>query len=142
MMKELLEKYEKTQTVCFTGHRPERLPQNEGELKKRLSDAIEKAIERGKVNFVSGAMSGFDTLAAEQVVRLKETCPQIQCIMVVPFSVGFFNNKNWTPEWTARLRAVTKKADFAISLSEHYYKGVYYERDRMIVDKGSSFLCL
>jgi len=143
MIMELPEKHEQTRTLCFTGHRPERLPQGTSELlrmQSRLLDAIEEAIRRGVVNFVSGAMSGFDTLAAEQVVRLKEKHPQIQCIMIAPFSVQFFNSKNWTPEWAARLRAVIQRADYGISLSEHYHKGVYYERDRVIVDMSSEVI--
>ena len=142
MMKELLVKYEQAQTLCFTGHRPERLPQGAALLRmqSRLSDAIEAAIRRGKVNFVSGAMSGFDTLAAEEMLRLKAKYPKIACILVAPFSVRFFNEKNWTPEWEARLRAVIKKADYYASLSENAYKGVYFERDRVIVDMSSEVI--
>ena len=141
MVMEILEKYERQKTLCFTGHRPERLPQGEmRQVQRRLTDAIEDAIRHGKVNFVSGAMSGFDTLAAEQVIQLKEKYPQIQCIIVAPFAVNFFNSKNWTPEWEARLRAVIKRADFSISLSEHAYKGVYYKRDEVIVDMSSEVI--
>ena len=143
MIEELLSKYEQTQTLCFTGHRPERLPQEADELlrmRRRLEDAIEEAIGRGRVNFVSGAMSGFDTLAAEAVIRLKAKCPQIQCILIAPFSVHFFSHKNWTPEWEARLREVIKQADFSISLSEHAYKGVYFDRDRVIVDMAAEVI--
>ena len=133
MAQELLSKYEQSGTVCFSGHRPERLPKEADDLlrmQSRLTDAIEDAIRRGKVNFVSGAMSGFDTLAAEQVIRLKEKYPQIQCVLIAPFSVRFFNNKNWTREWEARLREVIRRADFKTSLSENAYKGVYFDRDR------------
>ena len=52
----------------------------------------------------------------------------------------FFNQKNWTPEWEARLRAVIKEADFSISLSERAYKGVYHKRDRVIVDMSSEVM--
>ncbi|MDR0310979.1 MAG: hypothetical protein LBJ21_05285 [Acidobacteriota bacterium] len=42
MLKELLAKHEKTQTLCFTGHRPERLPQGADmlQMQERLSEAI------------------------------------------------------------------------------------------------------
>lgn len=142
MKDELLQKYDKPLTLCFTGHRPERLPRDSELLRmqSRLYDVIEEAVNRGYVNFVSGAMSGFDTLAAEQVLLLKEKYPFIQCVLVAPFSVRFFNNKNWTPEWEGRLRAVVKRADFGISLSEYSYKGVYYERDRVIVDMSSEVI--
>ena len=143
MLQDLVSKYKPPQTLCFTGHRPERLPQRASELRRlqgRLSDEIEAAIGRGKVNIVSGAMSGFDTMAAEQVIRLKETHPQIQCILIAPFAIRFFNDRNWTPEWETRLRAIIKRADFAISLSEHCYQGACFDRNRVIVDMSSEVI--
>ena len=142
-MRELLSKYDKSKTVCFTGHRPERLPQNLGELIRmtdRLDDAIEAAIQRGKVNFVSGCMSGWDTIAAEQVIQLREKYPQIQCILVLPFEKDFFNNKNWTPAWEAWFMRVFKNADYKTSLSAKARKGIYFERDRVIVDMASEVI--
>lgn len=135
--------FEQSQTACFTGHRPERLPQDTGGLmclQGRLTQEIEAAIARGRINFISGAMSGFDTLAAEQVLRLKEKHPHIQCVLVAPFSVHYFTRKNWTAEWETRLRAVAKQADFTISLSEQFYRGVYLARDRMIVDLAAEVI--
>jgi len=141
-MKNLKERYDQTQTVCFTGHRPGRLPKGEDALKMqhRLSDAIEDAIKRGKINFVSGAMSGFDTLAAEQVIKLKEKYPHIQCILVKPFSLEFFNTNSWTQKWEARLRAVIKEADFSTSLAKRYRKGIYFKRNEVIVDMSSEVI--
>ena len=135
--------YNSNQTVCFTGHRPERLPQDAGELaqlRDRLTEEIETAIARGRTDFISGAMSGFDTLAAEQVLQLKKKYPHIQCIIVAPFSLHYFPRKNWTAEWEARLRAVLKQADIKISLSEHAYRGVYFARDRTIVDMAAEVI--
>jgi len=140
---ELLGRYERSQTVCFTGHRPERLPREpEGltRLQTRLTRAIEDAIQRGKTNFISGAMSGFDTLAAEHVIALKEKHPQIRCILVAPYSVRYFHSKSWTPEWEARLKLVVERADLSIWLSENWYRGAYYARDRVIVDASSEVI--
>jgi len=138
-----IKQFNPAKTVCFAGHRPDRLPQDAERLllmRERLAVVIEDAVRRGNVNFVSGAMSGFDVEAAEQVIRLKDKYPQIQCIMIAPFSVRFFNAQNWTPAWIARLRAVIRQTDFALSLSEHSYKGVYFDRDRMIVDMSSEVI--
>jgi Uncharacterized protein conserved in bacteria len=138
-----LEKFAEEQTVCFTGHRPNRLPQTTEkilEMESKLSNAIENAIWRGKINFVSGSMSGFDILAAERVLLLKKTYPQIRCVLISPFSVHFYSGRNWTAEWEKRSLTVAKYSDFGISLSEHYYKGIYYERDRFIVDMSSEVI--
>jgi len=138
-----LDQFNADETVCFTGHRPERLPVDAGEqlrMMDRLGDAIEAAIQRGKVNFVSGCMSGWDTLAAEQVIRLREKYPQIQCILILPFENDYFNNKNWTPAWEARFMEVFKEADYKTSLSVKAYRGIYFERDRVIVDMSSEVI--
>jgi uncharacterized phage-like protein YoqJ len=130
-------------TICFTGHRPGRLPREAGEqvrMMDSLTREIETAVQRRRINFVSGAMSGFDTLAAEQVLRLKEKHPSIRCILVAPFSENYFNRGNWTADWEARLLAVIRQADLAVSLSRYSYKGVYYARDRAIVDLAAEVI--
>jgi len=139
----ILENINPAQTVCFTGHRPGRLPSGAGEqirMTARLADEIEAAVGRGKVSFISGCMSGFDTLAAEQVLRLKGQYPHIQCVLIAPFSAGFFRGQNWSAEWESRLRAVIRQADVAVSLSERAYKGVYFERDRVMVGLSSEVI--
>ena len=68
-----------SRAVCFSGHRPDRLPgfgdPNTVEAKHliiALQKQIENAIRRGKDTFLHGAMAGFDILAAEQIIKLKE----------------------------------------------------------------------
>lgn len=138
-----------SQAVCFSGHRPERLP-GYGDPKNReaqrlitiLREHIVDAIHRGKLYFIHGAMAGFDLLAAEQVISLKNQFPNIQLISVAPYSVHFFSReKCWTSEWIYRAREVFRQHDFGISLSEHYRSGIYYERNRVLVDNSSELIC-
>ena len=58
-------------TVCFSGHRPDRLPGNGDPEKAQalaaaLRERIEDAIRHGKDTFCHGAMAGFDIFAAER----------------------------------------------------------------------------
>ena len=74
-----LNEIDSAHTLCFSGHRPKRLP-GKGELNapetKKLTAILRQelvaAVERGKTIIVHGCMCGFDILASEQVLALKE----------------------------------------------------------------------
>jgi uncharacterized phage-like protein YoqJ len=120
MIRDLQSKLNIDQTVCFSGHRPAQLPRVGEEwfrMRRTLNDEIVAAIARGKTNFISGAMSGFDVIAAEQVLLLKKEYSQIKCILIAPFSTNYFKNANWTLAWMQRLREVKKHADFSRCLT-------------------------
>jgi len=139
----VLQCIDRAKAVCFTGHRPGRLTQDAGGLRRlrgQLQDKIEDAVKRGKCFFINGGMAGFDIFAAEQVLYLKERYPDIQCAVIAPFSVHYYANENWTQEWRQRATTVFQQSDFKISLSEHYRKSIYYERDRALVDSASEVI--
>ncbi len=137
----------KAETVCFTGYRPHKMPnsgdENSVAMMKIKSDTalmIKQMIAKGKTNFINGLMMGFDIIAAEQVIRLKEEFPYIKCTTVAPFSIRYFEKNNWTEDWKKRALAVCKYSDNGISLSEHYRSGIYYERNRYMVNHSSEVI--
>ena len=70
-------------TCCFTGHRI--IPSGEKEtIRNLLETAIEKAIQDGYRFFGAGGALGFDTLAAQTVLTLKQQYPHIRLILVLP----------------------------------------------------------
>ena len=79
-------------TCAFTGHRPQKLkflnkPDDERfiKLKARLGEAVETVINNyGVKNFLTGMALGVDMLAAELVLELKESNPQITLECVRP----------------------------------------------------------
>jgi len=135
--------------VGFTGHRPERLPGQGNpdmpetqKLITALQDWIEKAILRGKITFVNGLMAGWDILAAEQIIALKKRHSHIQLVSIAPYSKNFFGReKCWTPEWKNRAKEVCRQQEFGIKIAEHYRTGIYFERNRTLVDCSSELLC-
>jgi uncharacterized phage-like protein YoqJ len=132
-----------SKTVCFSGHRPDRLPQRTNEmdlLQQKLDDAIESAIARNKTLFITGGMSGFDTLAAEILLEKKIIYPHIRCIEIVPFLEGYFATKEWSYEWIERQMQVMRQADSVLHIAEEYQKGVYYKRNRAMVDLSSEVI--
>lgn len=75
----------KSSTLCFSGHR--NLPTEEQleTLTVKLRTAIETAIEDGYDTFLFGGCYGFDLLAAEMVLALKQDCPHIMLHAIIPY---------------------------------------------------------
>ena len=135
--------------VSFSGHRPERLPgqgkPNNVETQKFIAvmqEQIASAVNRGKHIFINGAMAGFDIFAAEQVIEMKSLYPQIQLVTIAPYRTHFFNReKCWTAEWRERAKKVFDKHDMGVVVANDYRSGIYYERNRDLVDNSSELLC-
>ena len=135
-----------TQTAAFTGYRPQKLPKGgSAEVQKYLSALLHRAIVRciaqGYTTFLNGCMAGWDVLTAEAALALKPLYPQIRCVTAAPFRQGFFAAPHWTPEWKRRVLQVYRQSDMAFCLSERYYPGVYFARNRFLVEHASLILC-
>ncbi|MDL2287045.1 SLOG family protein [Eubacteriales bacterium OttesenSCG-928-G02] len=135
--------------VSFSGHRPDRLPgygslntSDAQKLKNKMQEQIDDSIRRGKIFYLHGAMAGFDIFAAEQVATMKKQYPQIQLITIAPYKEHFFTReKCWTPDWISRARAVFNQHDMGIKVAERYRSGIYYERNRILIDHSSELIC-
>lgn len=128
--------------VAFTGYRPQKLPlqccqQVQSVLQMQLQQVVLFAMAHGYTIYLNGCMSGWDILAAEMIIFLRHTHPQLSCITIAPFRRQYFTNENWTREWKARALAVYKKSDQSFYMSENYARGIYYARDRYLVDQAS-----
>ena len=81
-------------TCCFTGHR--RIPADEYEtVKLRLRETVIRAIRNGYRYFGTGGSWGFDMLAAQTVLELKEIYPNIYLILVLPCKI---QTKYWSDD--------------------------------------------
>ena len=145
----ILQQMNPTATVCFSGHRPERLPGQGCRDKKAsktiislLREKIVDAIAHDTNTFINGCMAGWDVLAAEQVVELKEEYPHIQLITIRPFATGYFiRERCWTDEWIKRAWEIERRSDGLFIVSTHYQSGVYFQRNRMMVDHSAALIC-
>ena len=123
----------KNQTCCFTGHR--NLQKNEiAEIEKSLEHELIKLISQGIQYFGSGEALGFDTLAAQTVLKLKKKYPQIKLIMVLPCKE---QTKNWCDKDIITYNKILKKADKVVYTSEHYHQSCMHIRNRHLVDHSS-----
>ncbi|MCL2300931.1 MAG: DUF1273 domain-containing protein [Firmicutes bacterium] len=136
-------------SLCFSGHRPDRLP-GRGEagapetqlLIAALRQSLIAAMELGKTTMLHGCMAGWDIICAEQVIALKEQFPQVRLISIAPYQTGFFIREEcWTPEWISRAQEVFRQHDMGIKITKQYRPGIYYERNRALVDHSSELIC-
>lgn len=125
-------------TACFTGHRQ----LNEAELPAlvmRLDRVLNALYQAGYRRFMCGGARGFDLLAAEAVVRLKERHSNVQLICVIPHA---YQANSMSPENLRRYQLMVIHADRNVVLSPFYYKGCMQVRNRYMVDRSSFCLCL
>lgn len=120
-------------SVAFTGHRFITFDK-QTELKKQLRQIIIEQYKQGVKNYFCGMAVGFDLLAAEIIVSLKDKCPALSLVAVIPFRG---QTERWNTQNQARYRAVLGKADEVIVLAENYYKGCLLRRnDFMLAHVG------
>ena len=122
---------------CFTGHRPDKCEflydGRSGEfvvLRDELERAILGALDSGVETFYCGGAWGFDLLAAETLLSFREKY-KFSLVFVVPFEG---QESGFPAEWKRRYATVRSCADEVICLSESYYRGCYYNRNRYMVD--------
>lgn len=133
------------QTCCFTGSRPEKMdfdyerqPYQLEAMRRDLTCAIEQAAAAGYTDFVSGMSRGFDLWAAQAVLALRPTHPELRLICAIPFKS---QSHGWEDAWRTVYGQVLRQADELHVLSERYHYGCYHVRDRYMVDCASRVIC-
>ena len=124
-------------TCCFTGHR--QLPEDQKpEITAKLEEAIVSLIHSGYLYFGAGGGLGFDTLAAQTVLRLRKNYPQIKLIRVL---LCISQADRWAPEDVKTYREIMKQADKVVYTSQDYTPGCMFKRNRHLVDYSSACIC-
>lgn len=126
----------KEKTCCFTGHRDIPLLQLPI-IKSKLKKTIIEYIEKGYCYFGAGGALGFDTLAAQTVLKLKETYPQIKLILVLPCLT---QTRGWKEADVKEYERIKSLADKVVYTSQEYTRGCMFKRNRHLVDFSS--LCI
>ena len=119
---------------CFTGHRPNKLHQDEQTIKRALTVAIDQAIARGFTTFITGMAQGTDIWAAEIVLARRAQNPALKLICALPHP-DF--EKTWRAEWQSRYRAVRSAADLEKTICPAYSKAAYQKRNMWMVDHSA-----
>lgn len=139
------EKIIREKTVCFTGHRSERLPKGEAldGLRQRLSNEIEKAVTDGYDTFLFGGAYGFDLMAAEEVIKKKvlidlQNPKPIRLIAIIPFEEQAVRFSVADHE---RYYEIMPKCNEVITLNTRYNSQCYAQRNQYMVDRSNRIIC-
>lgn len=132
-------------TVCFTGHRSEKLPKGDAleDLRKRLTLEIERALQDGYDTFLFGGAYGFDLMAAEEVLKKKalidlQNPRRIRLWAIIPFEEQAVRFSVAEHE---RYYEIIPKCDEVITLNTHYSKQCYAQRNQYMVDRSNRVIC-
>lgn len=130
---------EREKSCCFTGHR--RLSRQEGLwVRTRLRAEIARLVGMGVAAFLAGGALGFDTIAAQEVLRAKgELFPQKLALVLVLPCLG--QDKLWSQRDSAVYRTLLRQADEIIYTGDVYDRDCMLVRNRFLVDNSAHCLC-
>ena len=113
---------------CFTGHRV--IAAENGDIRMRIRGTVESLAKDGYTDFRCGGALGFDTLAALEVIRLKDFFPEVKLIMYLPCRDQC---SRWQTQDVKIYEAILAKADEVYYSSEFYSRTCMHERNVRLV---------
>ena len=126
---------DRSRTVCFTGHRT--LSKEDEAAICQLEPLLELLYQEGYRDFLCGGALGFDTTAAEYVIRLRAKHPNVRLIFCLPCAD---QSSKWKRADCSRYERLLYLSDETRVLSSRYYDGCMQVRNRHMVDH--SYLCI
>lgn len=136
----------RSRTVCFSGHRPEKLPIGGDSgadvirvLKSILYKEILDSINNGFNCFITGLARGVDLWAGEIVLELKAENENIRLIAVSPYRDY---GKNFNGEEKYSFGNIMLKADKIIYIAEEYSNDCLRRRNQYMVDNSGKLIAV
>lgn len=136
-----------SQVCCFTGHRPSALPWGYNEsgirflvFKRKLKKAIKITIANGCCHFISGMALGVDVIAAELVLELKQTNPNIILECAIPC-----NNQSckWPSQSINRYNCILEQADkVTVVTDKPYFNGCMQKRNQYMINNSGRVIAV
>ncbi|MDR0992892.1 MAG: DUF1273 domain-containing protein, partial [Ruminococcus sp.] len=138
---------DRTKTVCFSGHRTEKLPlfcqTEEGKriMLSFIAAAADECIKAGYNTFIAGGARGIDIWAALIIAGIKADRPDagIKLITAVPY-------RNQSAALTGKelfdYGFALAQSDLVIFLSDDYTKDCHKRRNRFMVDHSSKLIAV
>lgn len=103
-----------------------------------LEQTISRFIQTGVQYFGAGGAIGFDTLAAQTVLKLRKQYPHIKLILVLPC---LSQTRSWKDDDIKVYEGIKARADRVVYTSQEYSKGCMFKRNRHLVDNSSVCIC-
>lgn len=129
---------EREKCCCFTGHR--RIPEQEMLwVRRRLREEILDLAQKGVDTFLTGGALGFDTLAAQEVLRMRAMgLPSLKLVLALPY---MNQEAQWSQRDAAVYRTLLRQADNVVYTSQEYHRGCLFQRNRYLVDHSAYCVC-
>ena len=132
-------------TVCFTGHRPEKLPFGGADgtaeikvIKSMIYNEISAAADEGFDTFITGMQRGIDLWAGEIVLELAAS-RDLRLIAALPyrdFGKGFKGAEKWN------FGRIMDSAERVAVMSETYTPACMNLRNRYMVDNSARLIAV
>jgi len=128
-------------SCCFTGHRS--IPRDHIDpLRRVVEDSISYLYQKGHRNFICGGALGFDTLAAQTVLRATEHNREIKLILALPC-------RNQTERWVStpyfdaaaairEYQRIRGLADYVVYVNDFATPDCMKQRNQYMVDHSSA----
>ena len=132
----------KISTACFTGHRPGQLPfptYPGSDGNRKMADFLDYYIlylhkAHGVTDFISGMALGVDMLAAERVLRLRESGIPIRLVCAIPCNG---QSSRWRQEDRDRYNSICAAANEIIKLGHEYTDDCMQIRNKFMINNSS-----
>ena len=95
-------------------------------------------IQEGVCDFLAGGALGFDTMAAQTVLNLKNRFSHIRLILILPCRD---QTRGWSQNNKKIYGQIRDQADEVVYTSEHYYTGCLHKRNRYLADNSGVCVC-
>ncbi len=118
---------------CFTGHRNIR-PGDIRQIEERVRKEVLDLIAEGVSTFYVGGAMGFDTLAAEVLLDLREKeNAVIRIVSAIPFPDW---REGWPESEKLRQERIIQASDEVFYVARVHSREAYLRRDREMVDRS------
>lgn len=124
-------------SISFTGHRS---VDGKGIVQNRLIQVLKHLINNGATDFYTGGAVGFDTLAANAVLKLRGKYPHIRLHLILPCCKADQTAK-WTMEQVSEYNRILLVADSIEYISKRYYNGCMKARNARLVELADCCVC-
>lgn len=133
-------------TVCFSGHRPEKLPDGGSEcsqvirtIKSILYKEILDSIDNGCTTFVTGLARGVDLWAGEMIMELKAQGMPLRLVAAAPYRA---HGSSFKGKDRFVLGNIFLKADEIVYVCENYSRDCMRLRNEYMVDRSDKLIAV
>lgn len=108
-------------------------------IKKALENQLLPLLDDGLEWVIISAQLGVETWAAELVIELKNTYPQLQYAIITPF---LEQEQKWNEAKKEKYRMICGKADFQTSVTKRPYEGPWQmiEKNKFVIRNSDGLL--